>query len=303
MKITDLGMNVIHQRDDGTFWVDWGYDLRLPTKEEGMATRKPKTEWRECPNCCNSTQEPGECLACQIISELSGPGEEYGNRDTEVMEDFWETMEEEIDKRRAKNKPKDKENVGVDFTYSKIQAGVTKAVQIKEEFVEAGSMVLVNQASKIVVEGVRAFLKSSALDPEKQKLLLDIMNTESGRAACICVAGVILPYLPKVKENDKLQRIALSMRLTGMSLLGNEAFDSVLGPIFKTLTGKEEVDLGMLFQFANDPGSFLAEAENNKELNGMVKALKQMTSKFSGLVPQPVPEPAASNGKKEKVAG
>ena len=63
MKITDLGMNVIHQRDDGTFWVDWGYDLRLPTKEEGMATRKPRVEWNECTNCCRSTQETsGECL-------------------------------------------------------------------------------------------------------------------------------------------------------------------------------------------------------------------------------------------------
>lgn len=315
MKITDLGMSVIHQRDDGTFWVDWKDALRLPTKEEGMATRKRVDQWNECTNCCRSTQETsGECLVCQALGDLMPDGDEYGQRDTEVMEEWNEQQKEnyrdeiikeykEKQKDSEPYKPKDKENVGVDYTYSKNQVGVTKTVQIKEEFVEAGSMVLVNQASKIVMEGVRSVLKSSALDAEKQKLLMDILNTESGRAACICAAGILLPYLPKIKENVKLLQISQSMRLTGMSLLGNEVFDSILVPIFKTLTGKDEVDIGMLFQFANDPGSFLAEAENNKELNGMAKALKQMTSKFSGLVPQPVPEPAASNGKKEKVAG
>lgn len=315
MKITDLGMSVIHQRDDGTFWVDWKDALRLPTKEEGMATRKPRVEWNECTNCCRSTQETsGECLVCQALGDLMPDGDEYGQRDTEVMEEWNEQQKEkyrdeiikeykEKQKDSEPYKPKDKENVGVDYTYSKNQVGVTKTVQIKEEFVEAGSMVLVNQASKIVMEGVRSVLKSSALDAEKQKLLMDILNTESGRAACICAAGILLPYLPKIKENVKLLQISQSMRLTGMSLLGNEAFDSVLVPIFKTLTGKEEVDLGMLFQFANDPGSFLAEAENNKELNGMAKALKQMTSKFSGLVPSSTPEPVTSHGKKDKVAG
>lgn len=153
-----------------------------------------------------------------------------------------------------------------------------KKMNLKEEFIDAGSLVMVNQVSKVAIESIKKIVEMIPnLSKNDKKVLVKLLDTDLGRAACLLLIGTVLPQVPQF-NNKKAAKLFHNIRQTGLVMAGNDIVESVMAPILKKFTGKEEVDVDALMMM--DPGSALAFIESQSQLGGALTPFMKVMKKF-----------------------
>lgn len=152
-------------------------------------------------------------------------------------------------------------------------------MNLKEELIDASSLVMVNQISKVAVESIKKLVDMAPrLSKNEKKILVKLLDTDLGRAACLMVMGTLLPQVPQF-NNPRAAKLFSSIRLTSMALAGNDLVDGIIAPLLQKFTkgGGEDINSLMLLQ---DPGAALAYLETHSQMGGALKPFMEVLKKF-----------------------
>lgn len=103
---------------------------------------------------------------------------------------------------------------------------------IKANAITAGYRVGATQMTSLVKNAVLAALQSKGTDDGALKSIKSMLDTELGDAFIAFAIGSGLIYVPKLGEDERVQRLAEEMRVNGMATAGNMLVGETLQHLF-----------------------------------------------------------------------
>lgn len=92
----------------------------------------------------------------------------------------------------------------------------------KDDLQEAGWRVASAQFTKVVKSGILACMKDKGMEEGKLGVVKEILESEIGNAIIASLLGYGLNYVPGLKEDKRIIKLASEFRVSGMATVGNE---------------------------------------------------------------------------------
>ncbi len=107
---------------------------------------------------------------------------------------------------------------------------------IKADAAKAGYRVAAKQINTGVRNAIVEMLKSKGASNEHIAGVAAFLETEWGAAILGTIAGHGLGYIPGIKDDPRVVRLAEEFRISSMTTVGNEIFEAALGQLLPVLT-------------------------------------------------------------------
>ena len=188
------------------------------------------------------------------VHREDGPAFEHANGTKEWFIDGQSMSKEQFLNLTTKSNEK-KEGI-------KVANEVTFMDRIKADATEAGYRVAATQFTAAIKGGILLLFKDKGFDESKLSVVKEMLESEFGTAMVSAVLGYGLVYMPKLKDDARIVKLAKEFRVNGMAVAGNEimgigiqymmpaltkAMESlppiqeVMPPVLRKKTGKKRV--------------------------------------------------------------
>lgn len=104
----------------------------------------------------------------------------------------------------------------------KMTAQVNFMDRVKEDMEAAGYRVASTQFTNAIKQGILLVFKDKGFDDSKLSVVKEILESEFGTALVATVLGYGLTYIPNLKDDPRIKRLAGEFRISGMATVGNE---------------------------------------------------------------------------------
>ena len=126
-----------------------------------------------------------------------------------------------------------------------IKVGTTLKEKLKNDLGEAGYIIAGTQLTNAVRAGMLKVVEGQLREKygkKQSKISAGLegfrafLETPFGLGLIQTAVGHSLEYIPKVKDDPRVQRLSGNMRVQGMAVIGNAAFDSAMAYIMPAVT-------------------------------------------------------------------
>jgi hypothetical protein len=107
---------------------------------------------------------------------------------------------------------------------------------VKADGTEALYRVATNQTVKGTKAAFLKVLEKNGENSDRLKALSDMLDTEAGSVVTAMLLGVLLPHIPMVSEDERVQRLAKEFRINAFATAGNSAADALTEHLLPVLT-------------------------------------------------------------------
>lgn len=108
---------------------------------------------------------------------------------------------------------------------------------IKADATNAAYRVAARQINNGIRSGIVDMLKSKGANSSQIEGVAMFLETEWGAAILGTIAGHGLGYIPGIKDDPRVKRLAGEFRVSSMTTVGNEIFEAALNQIVPVITG------------------------------------------------------------------
>ncbi len=106
---------------------------------------------------------------------------------------------------------------------------------VKDDSIEAGYRISATQLTKASRAAIVKALNQAGAKKTQIKAITELLDSEAGLASVSILLGWVLTYMPGMKENDKVQRLAKEFRVGGMTIGGNMFAEAVVNTVMPVL--------------------------------------------------------------------
>lgn len=100
--------------------------------------------------------------------------------------------------------------------------------EMKSNAVEATYRVGANQLSKGVKAGLISLMEKQGHGSDKIKALSEMLDSQIGQALISSILGYGLMYIPKLGEDERVEKLCKELRINGMTDVGNFVMDGLI---------------------------------------------------------------------------
>lgn len=141
---------------------------------------------------------------------------------------------------------------------------------VKDDGIEASYRVAAHQLTKTTKATLVKIFKESGMKKSQLKALTELLDSEAGFAAMSFLMGFAAMYVPKLKDDPKVKRLAKEFRIEGMTVGGNllmgEFTQTLLPMVMSQLSTLSEVPAPMRVEAPQTASEKAEEAAEEEEI-------------------------------------
>jgi hypothetical protein len=169
------------------------------------------------------TTKEGKAVSGKLIASFQALAKKFGHTGDNIQGmnmDHRHKILKRIDTAPATDIPETKKPIEKKET--KMTNQVTFLDRMKSDGEAAGYRVASTQFTKAIKAGIMLLFKDKGFDDSKLSVVKEILESEFGTAIVSTVLGYGLTYVPNLKDDPRVAKLAEEFRISGMATVGNE---------------------------------------------------------------------------------